>query len=313
MSLQVTTYPVFKQSKFLDLNRNTNWYSIEHDGWHLPAIEDKGKECGKWSVKGCLNVKAHEKTEWKGKVFIKTFQKSCFRASCEECSKKWMGREANKATKRIEVYRKKSKEPPKHIMVSVPSWLYHKPINELRRDAYRILKKVNAIGGTLICHPFRYHRKIKQWYFSPHFHVIGFGWIVNTNEIYNKEGWIVKNLGLRKSVFGTFHYQLSHAGIKKGFHALTWFGELSYSKLEVEQEPNPDVCPLCSAKLRPVFFSSCLFGQPPPCETVVEMYVDPEGWSFLENPMWKKKEITKEKEERNKIARYLYSANKGTR
>jgi len=229
VSLQVT-YPASKRSKFLDLNKNTNWYSIEHDGWHLPAIEDKREDCGKWLTKGCLNVKAHEGTQFAGKVFIKTFQRWCFRASCEECSRKWRGREANKATRRIEAYIKKSKDKPKHIIISVPNWLYHKPINELRKDAYKILSKVNAVGGTLICHPFRYHKEIKQWYFSPHFHVIGFGWIENTKEIYHKEGWVVKNLGVRKSVFGTFHYQLSHAGVKKGFHTLVWFGRLSRAK-----------------------------------------------------------------------------------
>jgi len=83
--------------------------------------------------------------------------------------------------------------------------------------------------------------------------------------------------------------------------------------LAVFQEPNPDVCPLCSAKLRPVFFSSCLFGQPPPCETEIEMYVDPEGWNVLENTRLEKKELTKEDEEKNRTARFLYSANKGIR
>jgi len=53
----------------------------------------------------------------------------------------------------------------------------------------------------------------------------------------------------------------------------TWFGDLSYSKLKVKEEPNPDVCPLCNAKLRPIFHYG-LFGYTPPPETEVEMYLD---------------------------------------
>ena len=282
VSLQVT-YPASKRSEiFEQMHESSNWLDIEHDGWHLPATEDKREDCGKWLTKGCLNVKAHAGTQFAGKVFIKTFQKSCFRSSCELCYKKWMGRESSKATRRIEKYEELSKEPPKHIIISVPSWKHYKPVRDLRKEAYRILKKVNCKGGTLIFHPFRYNRENKAWYFSPHFHIIGFGWITNVKEIYNKDGWIVKNKGLRDSVFATFYYQLSHAGIKKHYHTLTWFGDLSYSKLKVEQEPNPDVCPLCSAELRPVYFYG-LFGSRPPPETEVELYVEPEGWHILES------------------------------
>ena len=46
-------------------------------------------------------------------------------------------------------------------------------------------------------------------------------------------------------------------------------------------------CPLCSAKLRPVFYYG-LFGSVPPPETEIEMYLDPEGWRILEiNPFHK--------------------------
>jgi len=65
---------------------------------------------------------------------------------------------------------------------------------------------------------------------------------------------------------------------------LTWFGDLSYCKLKVEEEPNPDVCPLCSAKLRPVFHYG-LYGYVPPPETLVELFAEPEGWRILDaNP-----------------------------
>jgi len=311
MQLKLETYPASKRSEiFEQMHLSQNWQSAQHDGWHLPAIEPPKEDCGKWLTKGCLNVPGHAETEHRGKVFIKTFQKSCFRASCQTCYRKWMGRESNKATRRIETYEKKSSEPAKHIIVSPPKWLHNEELRQLRKTAYKILKKVNCKGGTLIYHPFRYNKQFKEWFFSPHFHVIGFGWIVNVQELYNKDGWIVKNKGLRDSVFGTFYYQLSHAGVKKGYHTLTWFGELSYSKLKVEEEPNPDVCPLCNTKLRLIFYYG-LFGSVPPPETVVEMFVDPEGWHIVEYKPFSKSEMSEKDREKFRIARELYSANNG--
>lgn len=284
---QVLTYPASKRSEFFDqIHEESNWFTIHHDGWHLPSTGSEREDCGKWLTKGCLNVSAHSKSDFPGKAFIKTFQKSCYRADCPVCYKKWMARESNKATRRIEKYEKLSDEPAKHIIISPPSWLHSTPIRELKQIAYKILKKVNCKGGTLIYHPFRYDKGIKNWYFAPHFHAIGFGWLSCIEEIYNKDGWIVKNKGLRDSVFATFYYQLSHAGIKRGYHTLTWFGDLSYSKLKVEKEPNPDICPLCSNKLRPVFHYG-LFGWTPPPETHCEIFVEPEGWRILDaNPFY---------------------------
>jgi len=117
-------------------------------------------------------------------------------------------------------------------------------------------------------------------------------------------------LGLRDSVFATFYYQLSHAGVKKGYHTLTWFGDLSYSKLKVEAEPNPDVCPLCFGKLRPVYQYG-LFGCVPPPETAIEMFLDPEGWHIVEATPFVKPVMNKEEREKYRIRKNLYSANTG--
>ena len=160
-------------------------------------------------------------------------------------------------------------------------------VRELRKEAYKILKEIGSVGGSLIFHPFRYHRDSKRWYYSPHFHIIGFGWLVGTAETYQKSGWIVKNKGVRESVFATLFYQLSHAGVKHGYHTVTWFGDLSYSKLKVEEESNLNECPLCKAKLRLVFHYG-LFGWTPPPEIEGEFYVEPDGWRILEiNPYHK--------------------------
>ena len=73
--------------------------------------------------------------------------------------------------------------------------------SELIKKIYKILKEVKGDSGLVIFHPFRLNKKTDLWYYSPHFHIIGFGWIENTVEAYSKYGYIIKNLGKRKSLF----------------------------------------------------------------------------------------------------------------
>ncbi len=322
MSNQTTiTYPASKRSNekspiFEQMHNSINWFSIQEDDWHLPATKEPHVWCGHWSTVGCLNVKAHENTEAKGKGFVKRFQRSCYRADCETCFKKWLARESNKATRRIEKYEKLSGKNAKHIIISVPSWLYYKPKKELAKQSYKILKDVGCIGGTTIFHPFRKHvvyvnNEIKfEWYYSPHFHVIGFGWIEKTTENYYKNGWVVKNKGFRDSTFATFYYQLSHAGIKKHNHTLVWFGSLSYSKLKVEKEDvERNMCPYCSAKLRHVEPYGLFAIKPPDVE--IELLVDLEGWRYVEHKIKPRQPITKEECYEYRINKELFIANKG--
>jgi len=309
--LKQQTYPASKRSEiFEQMHEASNWYTTEHDGWHLPATEEAHDWCGHWSTMGCLNVKAHDNTEAHGKGFVKTFQRSCYRAVCEKCFKKWMARESNKATRRIEKYEKLSGKNAKHIIISVPTWLYHKSKKELAKESYKILKDVGCVGGTSIFHPFRFNKDLRLWYYSPHFHVLGFGWIEKTTENYNKNGWVVKNKGFRDSTFATFYYQLSHAGIKKHNHTLVWFGDLSYSKLKVEKEDiGRNICPYCHAKLREVEPYGLFYCKPPDLE--IELLVDLEGWRYVELEYPKHTEKTPKEYLEYRLNRQLYIANSG--
>lgn len=292
INTELEGYPALKRSNFSeyedkydvfsDLHDSTNWFRIQEDGWHLPGTETKKEDCGRWLTKGCLDVANHVHGDYKGKIYIKTFQKSCYRADCELCFKKWMARQSGKAEKRIKKYENLSKKKVKHIIVSPPAWLHNKPKKELAKLAYKVLKDVNCIGGAVVFHPFRYNRDYKEWYYSPHFHVLGFGWIENTVGNYNKNGWFVKNKGTRDSIFSTVYYQLSHAGIKKHNHTLVWFGDLSYSKLKVEDEPEKDQCPLCNGDLKLIEHYG-LWGFVPPPEIEGEFYEDPDGWQYVVN------------------------------
>ena len=310
MQQEVETYPASKRSEiFEQMHESTNWRTTEYSGWHLPATKEPHEWCGQWATRGCLNVLAHKGTECEGKGYVKTFQRSCYRADCEICYKKWMARESNKATRRIKKYEKLSAKHPKHIIISPPSWLHYKPKKEVAKLAYRILKDIGCVGGTIIFHPFRYRRDNREWYYSPHFHVIGFGWIENTTENYRKNGWVVKNKGFRDSSFATFYYQLSHAGIKKHNHALVWFGNLSYSKLKIEKEDTEyDICPYCNAKLREVESYGLFYCKPPELE--VELQVDLVGWRYVEHVV-EREPMTKKEICKVMLQRELYYANTG--
>lgn len=249
---QIFEYPASTRSEnrseiFDQMHNSQNWFIINEDGWHLPATLEKHDWCDSWFYRGCLNVDGHKNTVCEGKGFLKTFQRSCFRADCETCYKKWNGRESNKSTRRIEKYEKLSHMKVKHIIISVPTWQYSLEKKVLAKQAYKILKEVNCLGGAIVFHPFRYQRETKTWYYSPHFHVLGFGWIEAVAQAYNKHGWIVKNKGTRDSTFATFYYLLSHAGIKKHNHALVWFGDLSYCKLKLNDlDRELEKCPYCN-------------------------------------------------------------------
>ena len=83
----------------------------------LPGTLDPHSWCGSWSWKGCLNAPGHAGTEAKGKGFIKTFQKQCFRSGCEKCASSWISRESNKSASRLEHYENMTNQESKHIIL----------------------------------------------------------------------------------------------------------------------------------------------------------------------------------------------------
>lgn len=128
--------------------------------------------------------------------------------------------------------------------------------------------------------------ELKLWYIRPHFHIIGYGWIENVEQIYAKTGYVVKNLGVRDSVFMTALYQLSHAGYREGQHTVTWVGCMAnnqYHKLDPlpEAEVSEAKCPECGEELQPVRWVG--EGESPlSCMNEEGVYnVDPEGWEYI--------------------------------
>lgn len=275
----LTKLPLRKVRDFVEEHQfYTNWLKITHDGWRLPAVEEPYDECGLWKTFGCRNTKEHEKLGHKNKIYAKQFQWSCYRPVCKTCYPKWIAREANKATKRIEEGSKKLHMQPIHLVLSVSPQHYSFSYEKLKEIAKSMIKDLNIVGAAIIFHPFRYNESTRSFYYSPQFHVVGFGYIKGRIGIaYRKYGWVTVYLGVRRSVFQTFVYILSHAGIKKGVHTVTWLGKVSYSKLRIEKDPDQGVCPYCRCKLEQIYYEYEFHPDLPPGQ-FFEGLVDADGW-----------------------------------
>jgi hypothetical protein len=225
----------------------------------LVASDKAYWDCGKIFAVGCLNVEAHQGmnldgVDMTGKAVVKYVRNSCHRALCPICWVDWANREAKKAVRRLDAFVLKNhggkRLRPIHVVVSLPRFDYFLPFDKMREKSYGVLKHVNLLGGMMIYHP-RRKKKSGEWYYSPHFHVVGYGWIRDVRHVYVYSGYVVRNLGVRRSVKATVFYQLSHCGISEDYHTVTWFGCLSYNKLRVPKiEDEPSVCPLCGQRLR---------------------------------------------------------------
>lgn len=264
---------------------SSNWDEIECQGWNLPATEEKHAWCGLWQTFGCLNEQLHAKLGKGKRNYIKQYQRSCYRPSCKECYLKWIARQANVATKRIEKYSEKSGKKPIHLMLMVPKSQQFIPYDLLKKRMNEILKITQWIGGSVIFHPFKFYNGSWSWYYSPHFHLVGFGSRFKIAEAFGKFGWYIKIGGERESVFQTFCYLLSKCGVKKRVHSLRWVGDLSYSKLKVEKEPKITCCPVCGGKFVQVYYD----GMHPIVSTgrYFEGLVDSDGrWKTVPTGEW---------------------------
>ena len=267
-----------KQKSWLKSHDESNWLDIiltqdytnakkikKNLVWKLPGTELKKEMCGLWVTKGCDNVFGHPEN----KKFVKHSKRSCFRSCCEYCwLEKWLARESHRATQRIENYIEVFKhlqfarQPkfqrkylnPIHVIVS-PSWKdKFMSFDQLKKKARKLINQAGIEGGLMIYHPFSLDEKSGQWIVRPHFHIVGFGWVVDTKKISDSEGWVIKNKGLRDSLHSTIYYQLSHSGVSNDVHSITWFGSLGYrakyaDRFKVEDDDETDFCDYCGCML----------------------------------------------------------------
>lgn len=275
--------------------------SLSHwSHWALPGhgkTSKKGGECGTFGFLGCLDVDSHlgkriDGMDYSGKIYVKRYRRNCAKAECPIDYETWASKTASRGTRRIEAFQKTirgKRNSPIHVVVS-PS---QQDIDALRYDELRLRaqKQAQILGifaGVMILHPFRETDR-GTWYLSPHFHIVGFGWISKVGESYRETGYVVKNLGVRKSVYATLMYQLSHAGVymraegEKGKKAtITWFGTLSYNKFHYKDEPIEHVCPICEQKLHVVEWRG--IGDPPQIDDEA-FFDDVSKWELKNDPL----------------------------
>lgn len=261
--------------------RLTNRDQVEYDGWRLPASGEPHCDCGVWKARGCLNVENHEKYGYGKSVYVVHYRSSCYRPRCSICYYWWIIRQANRATQRIRKYIKETHRAVFHIAFSLPLSEYSLSLKEWRKKLSNIMKDLGMFGGAAIIHSHRRERHDKsRYYFSPHFHVVGFGEIRGKIPLMRqKYGWEIFYLKERRSIFQTFCYLLSHAGIKKGCRSMIWLGELSYNKLQIKQEKKTNLCPCCNVKLVEIYKHGF-----DPAITVgkyFEGFVNSDGWYTL--------------------------------
>jgi hypothetical protein len=237
-------------------------------------------DCGKFSsFYGCVRTDLHDHVgldgvNYEGKAYVKPIFHSCDKPSCPVCYLSWASREAHKIEARLAEGAKRF-GLVEHAVASIPVKDYGLSYEVLRGKAVKALFVRGVVGGALLFHGFRFNRR-KQWYWSPHFHVLGFvlgGYVCRgckkvcfkgcgkfedkTRRCNESDGFIVKVLDKRKSVFWTAYYQLNHSSLKvnaERFHIATWFGVCSYRKLKVTIEKRKELCPVCGSGLFPLFY-----------------------------------------------------------
>lgn len=225
----------------------------------LPESGVSKEDCGQWLKRvGCPVDREH---------FHRVVKKHCDDPLCPVCADHWAGREAVRVTERVLQAELLWHErgmyygPIKHVMLSPPQEEAKALIEskegykKLHSQANRMLKKAGLVAGCTVFHGFRWRNDVP--YLSPHFHILGYGYLVDSSDFYRKTGWVYKNLGARDSIPGTIKYLLSHCALgyedgKRAFHALTWFGKLAYNQIviasrEIEWCTVP--CPVCGEDL----------------------------------------------------------------
>jgi len=252
--------------------------------WGLPGHGEAKETCGIFFMKGCLNVEKHPNRMG----YFEPATDRCYSPKCPTCWTNWCKREASRIEHRLEQWRGGGEDI--HFVVSVPPRLWHRQRSDLMSLAQKYARRVGLLGGSCIWHPFR--KKCGRWYLSPHFHIIGRGWIRGdeVKKVFEETGWFLKHVwhkdedapvvkGVPISVYGTAFYQLTHAGIWYGSgrkHCVTWFGHLSYSKLRVRPRPSvPHGCPWCGSKLVRLV---CVLASGYPLPSSGGYLADPGGW-----------------------------------
>lgn len=240
----------------------------------LPGHGNVSSWCGETRLRICDNVVGHvdeslDGSNSAGRYVVELYRASCGKISCPVCYEKAVGKMAIRIEWKFKHFI--DEKWVKHVVVSVPTALYGVDAKKLRVMAIDVLKRCGVHGGCIIYHPWRERcavcgaevenilgehlcvecgSPLTVWVYAPHFHGICVGKVHDTAENYEKNGWVVVNLGQRKSIRATAHYQLTHCGVAVGFSNVTWFGNMAHPKRKIPRlPPEKHECPICGGAL----------------------------------------------------------------
>jgi len=227
----------------------------------LPGQGEAYETCGKWYYIGHY---AGKKLHWERR------KKSCHRYECPMCWHDWQHREAHAIAHRLRVYSEIRHRNIVHYVLSPPDDISHSlpGYRAARNDAYLIASSRGIKGGVMV-----YHERACRFYDERvyiekhagfrgcHYHILGDGWLRSIAALYQRDGWVVKHVGIREAggIYKTANYLLDHClraishGIspapiaKVRLHTVTWFGVMAYNKLRISKMKgeNGEYCHTC--------------------------------------------------------------------
>ena len=229
--------------------------TVQGTFFSLPGTGDPGAECGDDVSYWCNCCK-----RWFEQ------QHSCGERQCPHCSHIWVRDHARIMRGRLWDGRDHYNTGEKayrvhHCIISFRAGIpeNRSQYQDLRSYAYGLARGAGIEGGCVVFHPWRENRDGEFDVVGPHFHIFGLGhrispdWEVEpyTDDIIFKR---VRNFDARQR--DPFEYVLSHCGIPEKGHAIVWFGNLAYNKMEKgpqelraleKAEPEPETCPYCGS------------------------------------------------------------------
>lgn len=195
----------------------------------------------------------------------------------------------------------------RHWVFSPPENTIHPTQNydQIKAIGKEFVTWAGVTGGVLVFHPWRIReeiqillrnkigaiklsedeKEIKFWqaaredllglgswreycYWSPHFHVVGFGYVRDAREVHSATGWVYKLIrnvrilkqkksdGVDDQIAALCFYMISHAAYQWTKKIPVWFGCCTPRNLKKVGKPVPSefdgmklVCPKCAAKL----------------------------------------------------------------
>lgn len=213
---------------------------------------DVDKDLIQWTVKGRGPAK-HEDGLLSGVVaseradYVQGIRRHCNRPDCPICAAYHNRKDTPAQTDKITAKSKQLRHTVgwragklQHLAVSPPSedhlsYLTPEGLKKGVKKALNLASYVGTMGGAYVFHPFRYDDEddndiIDREYkktpdkakFSPHFHIVGFGFIdpEKTKEIYARTGWIItalrtgdRSITKPEEITAVLSYVKSHAGV----------------------------------------------------------------------------------------------------